>query len=82
MLHFFQAISPDVVILDINLPGKDGLSVLRDIRNISSVPILMLSARDDQTIINSSFESEADDYIGKPFSPKEVVMRIRAVLRR
>ncbi len=82
VLHFFQAISPDVVILDINLPGKDGLSVLRDIRNISSVPILMLSARDDQTIINSSFESEADDYIGKPFSPKEVVMRIRAVLRR
>lgn len=71
-----------MVILDINLPGKDGLSVLRDIRNISSVPILMLSARDDQTIINSSFESEADDYIGKPFSPKEVVMRIRAVLRR
>lgn len=82
VLSFFQAISPDVVILDINLPGKDGLSVLRDIRNISSVPILMLSARDDQTIINSSFESEADDYIGKPFSPKEVVMRIRAVLRR
>lgn len=82
VLHFFQAISPDAVILDINLPGKDGLSVLRDIRNISSVPILMLSARDDQTIINSSFESEADDYIGKPFSPKEVVMRIRAVLRR
>ena len=78
----FREIQPDVVILDINLPGLDGLSVLRDIRAESAVPVLILSARDDQDNINTSFEREADDYIGKPFSPKEVVMRIKAVLRR
>jgi DNA-binding response OmpR family regulator len=78
----FQELSPQVVILDINLPGKDGLEVLREIREISHVPILMLSARDDQENINTSFECEADDYIGKPFSPKEVIMRIKAILRR
>lgn len=81
-LERFRAIQPDVILLDINLPGKDGLSVLQEIRALSSVPILMLSARDDQTNISTSFESEADDYIGKPFSPKEVIMRIRAILRR
>lgn len=81
-LEAFRKIQPDAVILDINLPGQDGLSILRALRAESSVPILMLSARDDQTNISTSFEFEADDYIGKPFSPKEVVMRIKAVLRR
>jgi DNA-binding response OmpR family regulator len=81
-LQKFQEITPQVIILDINLPGKDGLTVLREIREISQVPILMLSARDDQEDINTSFESEADDYIGKPFSPREVIMRIKAILRR
>lgn len=81
-LALFREVQPDVVILDINLPGLDGLSVLRDIRAESLVPVLILSARDDQDNIHTSFEREADDYIGKPFSPKEVVMRIRAVLRR
>jgi two-component system response regulator MtrA len=81
-LEMFQSVQPDVVILDINLPGQDGLSVLKAIRSLSSVPILMLSARDDQANISTSFEFEADDYIGKPFSPKEVIMRIKAVLRR
>jgi two-component system response regulator MtrA len=78
----FRQIQPDAVILDINLPGQDGLSILRELRAESSVPVLMLSARDDQSNISTSFEFEADDYIGKPFSPKEVVMRIKAVLRR
>ena len=78
----FRKIRPDAVILDINLPGQDGLSILRALRAESSVPILMLSARDDQNNISTSFEFEADDYIGKPFSPREVVMRIKAVLRR
>ena len=78
----FRKIKPDVIILDINLPGQDGLTILRTLRAESSIPILMLSARDDQNNIGTSFELEADDYIGKPFSPKEVVMRIRAVLRR
>jgi DNA-binding response OmpR family regulator len=82
VLTKFRAINPDVIILDINLPGQDGLSILRDLRAESSVPILMLSARDDQSNINTSFEFEADDYIGKPFSPREVVMRIKAVMRR
>jgi two-component system, OmpR family, response regulator MtrA len=81
-LTHFRQMRPDVVILDINLPGQDGLSILRELRAESSVPILMLSARDDQGNISTSFEFEADDYIGKPFSPKEVVMRIKAVLRR
>lgn len=81
-LTAFRKIIPDVIILDINLPWKDGLSILKEIRSESSVPILMLSARDDQSNISTSFESEADDYIGKPFSPKEVVMRVKAVLRR
>lgn len=81
-LQKFQELSPQIVILDINLPGKDGLTVLREIREISHVPILMLSARDDQENINTSFECEADDYIGKPFSPREVIMRIKAILRR
>lgn len=78
----FRAVKPDVVVLDINLPGQDGLTILRTLRAESSVPVLMLSARDDQNNISTSFEFEADDYIGKPFSPKEVVMRIKAVLRR
>jgi len=81
-LQKFHEISPQVVILDINLPGKDGLTVLREIREVSPVPILMLSARDDQDNINTSFECQADDYIGKPFSPREVIMRIKAILRR
>lgn len=81
-LTLFRSIRPDVIVLDINLPGQDGFSVLRSIRGESTIPVLMLSARDDQTNISTSFESEADDYIGKPFSPKEVVMRIKAVLRR
>ena len=81
-LTAFRQVQPDAVILDINLPGQDGLSILRELRSESSVPVLMLSARDDQNNISTSFEFEADDYIGKPFSPKEVVMRIKAVLRR
>lgn len=81
-LEVFREIQPDAVVLDINLPGQDGLTILRTLRAESSVPVLMLSARDNQNNISTSFEFEADDYIGKPFSPKEVVMRIKAVLRR
>lgn len=81
-IESFRRVQPDAIILDINLPGQDGLTILRTLRAESSVPVLMLSARDDQANISTSFEFEADDYIGKPFSPKEVVMRIKAVLRR
>ncbi len=81
-IQMFIELSPQVIILDINLPGKDGLTVLQELREISQVPVLMLSARDDQDNINTSFEYQADDYIGKPFSPREVIMRIKAILRR
>jgi DNA-binding response OmpR family regulator len=81
-IRMFTELSPQVIILDINLPGKDGLTVLQELREISQVPVLMLSARDDQDNINTSFEYQADDYIGKPFSPREVIMRIKAILRR
>jgi DNA-binding response OmpR family regulator len=81
-VHMFTELAPQVVLLDINLPGKDGLTVLQELREISHVPILMLSARDDQDNISASFEFQADDYIGKPFSPREVIMRIKAILRR
>lgn len=81
-VKMFTETNPQVVILDINLPGKDGITVLQEIRALSHVPILMLSARDDQENISASFEYEADDYIGKPFSPREVIMRIKAILRR
>lgn len=81
-MKMFIDITPQVVILDINLPGKDGITVLQELRTISHIPILMLSARDDQENISASFEYEADDYIGKPFSPREVIMRIKAILRR
>lgn len=81
-IRMFTELAPQVVILDINLPGKDGLTVLQELREISHVPVLMLSARDDQDNINASFEYQADDYIGKPFSPREVIMRIKAILRR
>ncbi len=81
-VKMFTELAPQVIILDINLPGKDGLTVLKELREISHVPVLMLSARDDQDNINASFEYEADDYIGKPFSPREVIMRIKAILRR
>lgn len=81
-IRMFTELVPQVVILDINLPGKDGLTVLQELREISHVPILMLSARDDQDNISASFEFQADDYIGKPFSPREVIMRIKAILRR
>ncbi len=81
-IRMFTELAPQVVILDINLPGKDGLTVLKELREMSHIPILMLSARDDQENISASFEYEADDYIGKPFSPREVIMRIKAILRR
>lgn len=81
-IKMFTELAPQVVILDINLPGKDGLTVLKELREMSHVPVLMLSARDDQDNISASFEYEADDYIGKPFSPREVIMRIKAILRR
>jgi two-component system, OmpR family, alkaline phosphatase synthesis response regulator PhoP len=71
-----------LVVLDLTLPDMDGLDVCRQIRTRSSVPIVMLTARDEVTDRLAGLESGADDYIGKPFSPRELVARMHAVLRR
>jgi DNA-binding response OmpR family regulator len=73
---------PDLVILDLGLPGTDGLDVTRALRRAGDVPIIMLTARDDETDKLIGLELGADDYVTKPFSPRELVARVRAVLRR
>ena len=73
---------PDLIILDLNLPGIDGLDVAREIRRKTDTPIIMLTARVEETDRLIGLELGADDYIVKPFSPREVVARVRAVLRR
>ena len=78
----FQHAAPDLVLLDLNLPGMDGLDVARQIRRTSQVPIIMVTARVDESDKLVGLELAADDYITKPFSPREVVARVRAVLRR
>ena len=73
---------PDLIILDLNLPGMDGLEVCRALRKESNVPIIMLTARDEDVDKIIGLELGADDYITKPFSPREVVARVKAVFRR
>jgi two-component system alkaline phosphatase synthesis response regulator PhoP len=73
---------PDLVVLDLNLPGMDGLEVCRSLRRVSDVPVIMLTARAEETDRLIGLELGADDYIVKPFSPRELVARVRAVLRR
>lgn len=73
---------PDLVLLDIMLPGRDGLSVLRALRQQGPLPVIMLTARVEEVDRLLGLELGADDYICKPFSPREVVARVRAVLRR
>ncbi len=73
---------PDLVLLDLNLPGLDGLEVARRLRTMAEVPIIMVTARVEETDRLIGLELGADDYITKPFSPREVVARVRAVLRR
>jgi DNA-binding response OmpR family regulator len=72
----------DIVVLDLMMPGVDGLEVCRRIRNKSNVPIVMLTAKGDETDRVVGLELGADDYIAKPFGPRELVARLRAVLRR
>ncbi|MBN2555186.1 MAG: response regulator transcription factor [Anaerolineales bacterium] len=81
-LTLARAEHPDLVVLDLGLPGMDGLDVCRALRQRSIVPIIMLTARDEETDKLVGLELGADDYITKPFSPKELVARVRAVLRR
>jgi two-component system, OmpR family, alkaline phosphatase synthesis response regulator PhoP len=73
---------PDLMVLDLGLPGRDGLDVAREIRRTSNVPIVMLTARGDEADRVAGLELGADDYVVKPFSPKELVARVRALLRR
>lgn len=81
-LTLFEAAKPSIILLDIMLPGIDGLEVCRRIRQVSSVPILMITAKDEDADRILGLDIGADDYIVKPFSPGEVMARIRAVRRR
>ena len=80
-LDAFRDASPDLVLLDLMLPGKDGLEVCRAIRAESGVPIIMLTAKGDTVDVVRGLESGADDYVVKPFNPKELVARVRTRLR-
>ena len=73
---------PDLVVLDLGLPGMDGYDVTRSIRAVSAIPIIMLTARSEETDRIVGLELGADDYVVKPFSPRELVARVKAVLRR
>ena len=78
----FRDYRPDVLLLDLMLPGKDGIDVCKEIRAESGVPIVMLTAKGDTVDVVVGLESGADDYVVKPFKPKELVARIRARVRR
>ncbi|MEO8470123.1 MAG: response regulator transcription factor [Chloroflexota bacterium] len=81
-LEIIATTQPDLVILDLGLPGIDGLEVTKRIRQAGSLPIVILTARDDEIDKVVGLELGADDYLTKPFSPRELVARVRAVLRR
>jgi two-component system, OmpR family, alkaline phosphatase synthesis response regulator PhoP len=81
-LHAAHASKPDLIVLDLGLPQLDGLDVTRSIRKDSDVPIIMLTARSEESDKLIGLELGADDYLTKPFSPKELVARVRTVLRR
>lgn len=73
---------PDLLLLDVMLPGKDGFAICREVRKKSNIPIIMLTARGDVIDRVSGLELGADDYVGKPFEPRELVARVQALLRR
>jgi two-component system, OmpR family, response regulator MtrA len=78
----FWDFKPDLVLLDVMLPGRDGIEICKEIRAESGVPIVMLTAKTDTVDVVVGLESGADDYVVKPFKPKELVARVRARLRR
>ncbi len=78
----FHSCEPDLVLLDVMLPGRSGIDVCRDIRAISGVPIIMLTAKSDTTDVVHGLEAGADDYVSKPFRAKELLARVRTRLRR
>jgi DNA-binding response OmpR family regulator len=77
-----QRHAPDLVLLDVMLPGRDGYAVCRELREASDLPVLMLTALTDEEARVAGLEAGADDYVCKPFSPRELVLRIRSLLRR
>ena len=81
-LERFKALSPDVVVLDLMLPGLDGMVVCRQIREVSEVPILILTAREDSYDEVSGLEQGADDFVNKPVQPRVLLARLRALMRR
>ena len=81
-LETWKNTQPDLVILDLNLPGMDGLEIAKNIRKQSNTPIIMLTARVEESDRLIGLELGADDYVTKPYSPREVVARVKAVLRR
>ena len=82
MRQLFDESRPDIIILDVMMPGEDGLTVCRELRSRSNVPVIMLTARADEVDRIIGIEMGADDYLGKPFSPRELLARIKGVLRR
>ncbi len=81
-IDMFQQTTPDVVLIDIMLPGIDGFELCRTLRRTSDVPVVMVTARNDTHDVVAGLEAGADDYLTKPFAPKELSARIRALLRR
>lgn len=81
-LNIWKNRQPDMIILDIMMPGMDGLSVLKAIRETSNIPVLLLTARGEAEERVTGFESGADDYLAKPFHPKELILRVQAILNR
>mgnify|MGYP001434286837 FL=1 len=82
VVSFVQEQKPDLVLLDLMLPGKDGMEICKEIRTFSGLPIIMVTARVEEIDRLLGLELGADDYICKPFSPREVVARVKAILRR
>lgn len=81
-LEKIKALEPEIIILDVMMPGKDGFEILHEIRHEDSTPVIMLTAKGEDTDRIVGLEMGADDYIAKPFNPRELLARIKAVLRR
>lgn len=81
-MRLLKEMNPDLLLLDIMLPGKDGFEICREVRRTSNIPIIILTARGDVIDRVSGLELGADDYVGKPFEPRELVARIQSILRR
>lgn len=82
VLHAFRRLKPDLIVLDVNMPGMDGLEVCRELRKISELPIIFVTARDEEIDRILGLEIGGDDYLAKPFSPRELVARIRNIFKR